>query len=154
MSSKPPRAGAFEVCTGRSPVGFLDGRWGPQQPGAPVPFPMSKLGYLASRAPSAMFSQSRYTAMVASAVRVVRSLHCPILTVWRRHRPEFAPAVRNTQAGKLRCIALIFLKPVVVEAHTERVRPTSDGTPPRGAATLEQNHLSGHGGQGDPRPVS
>src|ERR1700722_14882456 len=32
---------------------------------------MSKLGYLASRAPSAMFSKSRKTAMVASEVLVV-----------------------------------------------------------------------------------
>src|SRR5882724_11275588 len=34
-------------------------------------FSMSKLGYLASRAPRAMFSKSRKTAMVASDVRVV-----------------------------------------------------------------------------------
>src|SRR5713226_341246 len=34
-------------------------------------FSMSKLGYLASRAPDAMFSKSRKTAMVASDVRVV-----------------------------------------------------------------------------------
>src|SRR5713226_4667147 len=34
-------------------------------------FSMSKLGYLASRAPKAMFSRSRKTAMVASDVRVV-----------------------------------------------------------------------------------
>jgi len=73
---------------------------------------------LGVRAPSAMFSRSRYTAMVHPQSASLGH-HCPNSNSVARHRPEFAPAVRNTQAGKLRCIALTLLKPVVVEAHTD-----------------------------------
>src|ERR1700675_3342589 len=56
---------------------------------------MSKLGYLASRAPKAMFSKSRKTAMVASDVRVVIAV-------------QFTPF-----------LAALELEPVVIEADAD-----------------------------------
>src|ERR1700681_2970109 len=49
-------------------------------------FSMSKLGYLASRAPKAMFSRSRKTAMVASEVLVVIGLRAYSISAQRRAR--------------------------------------------------------------------
>src|ERR1700694_1366256 len=93
-------------------------------------FSMSKLGYLASRAPKAMFSRSRKTAMVASDVRVVIGA-------------QFTP---RTAAATLE------LEPVVIEAHAhpfgiDAVRHHFMPQP-----TFKKHQLAGCGGGGAPPP--
>src|SRR5271165_1143125 len=65
-------------------------------------FSMSKLGYLASRAPKAMFSRSRKTAIVASDVRAV-----------------IVPKFTLIQAAASEPRGRGALEPVVVEAHAD-----------------------------------
>src|SRR5216683_1880416 len=93
-------------------------------------FSMSKLGYLASRAPKAMFSRSRKTAMVASDVRVVIAV---------QSTPRTAAATPE-------------LEPVVIEAHAhafgiDAVRHHFMAQP-----TFKEHQLAGCGGKRSPRP--
>src|SRR5260370_10913003 len=93
-------------------------------------FSMSKLGYLASRAPKAMFSRSRKTAMVASDVRVVI-------------------AVQSTPRT---AAATLELEPVVIEAHAhafgiDAVRHHFMAQP-----TFKEHQLAGCGGERSPPP--
>src|SRR5216684_1723769 len=94
-------------------------------------FSMSKLGYLASRAPKAIFSRSRKTAMVSSDVRVVIGA-------------QFTP--RTT-------VATLELEPVVIEADThafgiDAVRHHFMPQP-----TFKEHQLAGCGGKCSPRPA-
>src|ERR1700675_5020507 len=92
-------------------------------------FSMSKLGYLASRAPKAMFSRSRKTAMVASDVRVVIAA-------------QFTPRT---------AVAMLELEPVVVEAdaHAFGIDAVRHHFMPQ--PTFKEHQLSGRGGKCSPR---
>src|SRR6202162_4535848 len=91
-------------------------------------FSMSKLGYLASRAPKAMFSRSRKTAMVASDVRVVI----------------------GTQFTRRTASATRELEPIVVEAdaHAFGIDPVRHHFVPQ--PTFEQHQVAGGGGKRSP----
>src|ERR1700691_1215052 len=88
---------------------------------------MSKLGYLASRAPRAMFSKSRKTAMVASEVVV------GIDSSTRPREPRLEPIVVEADAHALR---------------TDRIRRHFMPQP-----AFEQDQIAGLGGHGHPGPV-
>src|SRR5579862_894775 len=93
-------------------------------------FSMSKLGYLASRAPRAMFSRSRKTAIVASVVGLgMRHLISPA-AMWL-HR----------------------LEPVVVEAHTDPLGAREIGAHLVAQPALEQYQPSTLGRCRDPCPI-
>src|SRR6202789_3309366 len=98
-------------------------------------FSTSKLGYLASRAPSAMFSRSRKTAMVASDVLAVIQWYSSWL-------PEFTPF----HAARLR-----RLEPIVVEADADAFRIDAVGHHFMPQPTFEKNQFSRSGGKGAPR---
>src|ERR1700678_384928 len=89
---------------------------------------MSKLGYLASRAPKAMFSKSRKTAMVASDV-VVGMDFCP-------------GAPREPR-----------LEPIVVEADAHALRTYGIRCHFVPQPAFEQDQFAGLGGHGHPGPV-
>src|SRR3979490_606915 len=92
-------------------------------------FSMSKLGYLASRAPKAMFSRSRKTAMVASDVRLVIA----------------AQSTPRTAGPTLE------LEPVVIEAdaHAFGIDAVRHHFVPQPA--FKEHQLSGCGGKCSPR---
>src|ERR1700719_2257363 len=96
-------------------------------------FCMSKLGYLASRAPRAMFSKSRKTAMVASDVRVVIAA-------------EFTPFLDAVMAG-----ATLGSEPVVIETDADAFgidAVRNDFVP---QPTFKEHQLARCGGEGAPR---
>src|ERR1700677_3417824 len=90
-------------------------------------FLMSKLGYLASRAPRAMFSKSRKTAMVASEVVVGINLSA------RPREPR--------------------LEPIVVEADAHALRTYGIRCHFVPQPAFEQDQFTGLGGHGHPGPV-
>src|SRR5271155_4004656 len=91
---------------------------------------MSKLGYLESRAPKAMFSRSRNTAMVASevVVGIRHSTRC----VAPRHRR---------------------LKPIEIEADAHPFGIGQVGRHLVTQPTLEQHQMPGSSGNRDPGAV-
>src|SRR3981189_3603404 len=93
-------------------------------------FSMSKLGYLASRAPKAMFSRSRKTAMVASDVGVV---------IGAQSTPRTA-------------VATLELEPVVIEAdaHAFGIDAVRYHFMPQ--PTFKEHQFAGCGGKRSPRP--
>src|SRR6266704_3971452 len=88
-------------------------------------FSMSKLGYLASRAPKAMFSKSRKTAMVAADVRVVIAV-------------QFTPLLGGRGDE---------LEPVVIEAdaHAFGIDAVRHYFMPQ--PTFKEHQLAGRGGK-------
>src|SRR5882757_4105421 len=95
-------------------------------------FSMSKLGYLASRAPRAMFSKSRNTAIVASEVRVVLSF------IVRFYTPQAPDRL---------------LEPVVIEADAHPFGRNGLGGDFMAQPTLEQDELPRRRRDGDPRAI-
>src|SRR5580693_2954579 len=94
-------------------------------------FSMSKLGYLASRAPRAMFSRSRNTAIVASVVGL---------------------GMRHLSSAQPRC-GWNPLEPVVVEAHADPLGAREIGAHFVAQPALEQYQASALGRYRDPSPI-